>query len=87
METIVHLKTSELSSNFLKQLMILLGNDRNAEITISLKSAHPRVLQKETRKEYAANLDKAIENIEHNRIMVTLNGDALRVLTQKLLKK
>ncbi len=87
METVLHLKTSELDSNFFKRLMLLLGNDRDAEITISYKSAHPRVLQKETRKEYSENLNQAIENIERKRNVVTLSGNEFRLLTKTLLKK
>lgn len=87
METVLQLKTSELNANFFKRLMLFMGDDRDAEITISYKSAHPRVLQKETRKEYAENLNHAIENIERNRNVVTLNGDEFQLLTKKLLKK
>ena len=87
METILHLKTSELNSNFFKRLMLLLRNDSEAEITISYKSARPRVLQKESRKEYVENLNQAIENMEHNRHVVNLSGEEFRLLTKKILKK
>ena len=86
METILQLKSSELNMDFFKRLMLFLGNDRDAEITISYKSAHPRVLQKESHKEYAENLNQAIENIERNRNIVTLSGEEFRLLTKKLLK-
>ncbi len=87
METVLRLKSSELDSNFFKRLMLLLGNEADAEITISYKNPHPRVLQKETRKEYSENLNQAIENIERNRNIVALSGDEFRLLTKKVLKK
>ena len=83
METVLQLNAAELNANFFKRLLLFLGNDSDAEITISYKSAHPRVLQKETRKEYAENLNQAIENIERNRNIVTLSGEEFRFLTKK----
>jgi hypothetical protein len=86
METVFRLKASEFNANFLKRMMLVLGDDRNAEITISYSST-PRVGKKESRNEYKANLDAAIENLEQNRNTVAFTGEEFRALTQKLLKK
>lgn len=87
MYTEFHLKTSELNINFFERLLLLLGEDLNADITISYKSDKPLVRQKETRQQYKVNLISAIENIEKNRNLVSFSGEEFRALTKKLLKK
>ena len=87
METVINLKTSELSENFFKGLLLVFGKDKNDEITISYKSFKPRVLQKESREEYIATLNKAIGNIEEKKNVIHFSGKEFKALTKKLLKK
>jgi hypothetical protein len=66
MDAVYRIKASEFDDFFINQIKELLKRKNNLEITIAISEEPSRgILRKETREEYFARLDKAIENIDN----------------------
>jgi len=86
MQTTYRLKVSELSSDFLKSVKSLFKKDAEIEITVS--NFDDFGLNKtETKEEYWARINKAIDNVEKGKNLIRFTGDEFEELTKKLLNK
>jgi hypothetical protein len=64
MEAVFHITANEFDESFFNQIKSLLKSKKNLEITIAISEAQSKgILRKETREEYFARLDKAIDNL------------------------
>ena len=88
METVLKLKPAELNTGLITALKLLFGKSNAIEITISMKSKEKNNARNDELGEgYKKRLNKAIENIEHNRNLVSFTGEEFEMLTGKLLSK
>ena len=65
MEAVFHIKPSEFDESFFNEIKSLLKSKKDLEIMIAISEDEPNgILRKETRQEYFARIDKAIENLK-----------------------
>ena len=82
METVFSLKVSELNNDLIKVIKSLFKNDREVKITVN-SSNIPESNKPETKEEYFAQIDKAIENIEKGK-GITFTWEEFNNLAKKL---
>ena len=64
MEAVFHVKANEFDETFFKQLKSLLNSKKDLEVTIAISEGQSKgILRNETREEYFARLNKAIDNL------------------------
>jgi hypothetical protein len=83
METIIRIKPSELTPDFINKLKALLKNDQEVEISISSVSDFG-LTKKESQKEYEDRLNRAIKNLEENKDTVSFSEDEFESLINDL---
>lgn len=84
METTIRIKREELTLDFLNKIKVLFKNEEILEFVISPVSDFG-LTKKESRDIYGNRIDKAIENLEKNRDIVTFSEDEFEALTKDLL--
>jgi hypothetical protein len=84
METVIRLKPSELTTDFIDKVRTLFKNDESIEISISSVSDFG-LTKKEGKKAYNHRVIKAIENLERNKNTVTFSGEEFDALVNDLL--
>ncbi|MCX6236214.1 MAG: hypothetical protein NTY07_01440 [Bacteroidia bacterium] len=83
METVIRIKPSELTPDFIHKLKALLKNDTAVEISISSVSDFG-LTTKEGQKEYEDRLNRAIKNLEENKDTVSFSEDEFESLINDL---
>jgi hypothetical protein len=86
METIFRLKTDELTPDFLNKIKALFDNEETQEISISPVSDFG-LTKIESIKAYKDRINRAIENLEANKKVITLSDREFENLSSDLLKK
>lgn len=83
METVFRLKVSELNTGLIKALQSIFQNTGEVEIIVHpvAKSLNKQV---ETRDEYWARINRAIDDVENDRNVVSFTGDEFEALVKKL---
>ena len=84
METVIRLKPSELTTDFIEKVRTLFKNDEAIEISISSVSDFG-LTKKESKKAYKDRIVKAIENLEGNKSTVSFSGEEFDILINDLL--
>jgi len=85
METIIRIKPSELTLDFLNNIKALFKDEEALEIAISPVSDFG-LTKKESRKIYMNRVNKAIENLEAKKNTVTLSEEEFETLSNDLIK-
>ena len=83
METVFRLKVSELNTGFIKALQSIFQNTGEVEIIVHpvTKSLNKQV---ETRDEYWARINRAIDDVENDRNVGSFTGSEFEALVKKL---
>lgn len=83
MEIVFRLKVSELNNGLIKAMQSIFQNTCEVEIIVHpvTKSLNEQV---ETRDEYWARINRAIDDVENNRNVVSFTGDEFEALVKKL---
>ena len=84
METTFRLKPKELTPDLLNKIKALFKNEETLEISISPVSDFG-LTKKENRKAFTNRINKAIENLEANKNIVSLSEDEFNTLKNDLL--
>lgn len=85
MQTVFHLKVSDLGSNFIKSLQALF--EKNEELKIRVERANDFGLnKKETKKEYQTRLKKAIDNVEQGKNMTIFTIKEFEEFAKKIVQ-
>ena len=85
METIIRIKPSELTLDFLNNIKALFKDEEALEIAISPVSDFG-LTKKESRKVYINRLNKAIENLKAKKNTVTFSEEEFDTLSNDLIK-
>jgi hypothetical protein len=85
METIIRIKPSELTLDFLNNIKALFKDEEALEIAISPVSDFG-LSKREGRKVYVNRLNKAIENLKSNKETVSFSESEFDTLSNDLLK-
>ena len=83
METIIRIKPSELTPDFIDKVKTLFKDDKTIEISISSVSDFG-LTNKEGKKEYEDRVNKAIKNLEENRNTISFSEDEFESLINDL---
>ena len=68
MKVVFRMKANEFDESFFEQIKAILKAKKNLEITIAITDEQSKgILRKESREEYFARLDKAIDNLDKGR--------------------
>ncbi|MBN1926204.1 MAG: hypothetical protein JW798_10235 [Prolixibacteraceae bacterium] len=86
METIIRIKTSELTPDFIKKIKALFKNDDALEISITPISDFG-LSKIETREEYEKRINKAIRNLEKKEDVIAFTSQEFNSLSNDLIKK
>ena len=84
METIIRLKTTELNLDFLNKIKELFKNEEALEISISPVSDFG-LTKKESNKAYKDRINRAIENLDAKKNVITFSDNEFESLTSDLL--
>ena len=83
METVIRLKPSELTPDFIDKVRSLFKNDEAIEISISSVSDFG-LTKKEGKKGYEDRVNRAIKNIEENKDTISFSEDEFESLVKDL---
>lgn len=83
METVIRIKPSELTPDFIDKVKTLFKNDEAIEISISSVSDYG-LMKKECKKEYEDRVNEAIKNLEENRDTISFSEDEFESLINDL---
>jgi hypothetical protein len=83
METVIRLKPSELTHDFIDKVKILFKNDKAIEIAISSVSDFG-LTNNESKIEYEERVKKAINNLENGTETISLSEDEFESLINDL---
>ena len=87
MDAVFHVKADEFDDNFINQIKSLLTSKKKLEVTIAIsEEAGTGFLREETRDQYFARLDKAINNLNRG-IAVTFTMDEFEEYTNQLVSE
>jgi hypothetical protein len=86
METIIRIKTNELTPDFLNKIKALFKNEETLEISISPVSDFG-LTKKESKKAYKERVINAIKNLESKKNIVTFSENEFERLTKDLLNE
>jgi PHD/YefM family antitoxin component YafN of YafNO toxin-antitoxin module len=86
METIIRIKTNELTPDFLNKIKALFKNEETLEISISPVSDFG-LTKKESKKSYKERVIKAIKNLESKKNIVTFSENEFERLSKDLLNE
>lgn len=84
METVIRIRTNELTPDFLNKIKALFNKDEELEISISPVSDFG-LNKKESREEYVSRINKAIRNLDKQTSNVSLSDSDFENLTNDLL--
>jgi len=84
METIIRIKTSDLTSDFLNKIKTLFKNEEALEIAITPVSDFG-LTKKETHEEYKKRVNEAIGNLESKKDTIGFSASEFESLTIDLL--
>jgi hypothetical protein len=84
METIIRIKTNELTPDFLNKIKALFKNEETLEISISPVSDFG-LTKKESKKAYKERVINAIKNLESKKNIVTFSDKEFESLSKDLL--
>ena len=88
METIIRLKGDELTATLINTIKKFLASDNNSEIVISIsKPADKNFLKKETSAQAKARIDRAIEDVENKKNLVSFTAKEFETLASALSAK
>lgn len=89
METTIRLKPSELNSQMLDMVKLLVAQTGYKEISISLSDNKPsKRLRKETSEEVRTRISEAIDGINSGTTqLVSFTGEVFEIFSKSLLKK
>lgn len=83
METVIRIKPSELTPDFIDKVKILFKNDKAIEISISSVSDFG-LTKKEGHKGYEDRVNRAIKNLEENKDTISFSEDEFESLINDL---
>jgi len=83
METVIRIKPSELTPDFIDKVKTLFKDDKAIEISISSVSDFG-LTKKEGKKVYENRVNKAIKNLEDNRDTISFSEDEFESLINDL---
>ncbi len=87
MDAVFHIKGDEFDETFIKQIKSLLMSKKKLELTIAISEEPSNgFLREETRGQYFARLDKAIDNLNKG-IAVTFTMDEFEEYTNQLVNE
>lgn len=84
METVIRIRSNELTPEFLNKIKALFNKEEELEISISPVSDFG-LNKKEGREEYVKRVNKAIKNLEKRKDVVSLSDNDFEDLTTDLL--
>lgn len=85
METIIRLKKDEFDINLINTIRKFLALSADSEIVISItKPANKNFLKKETRSQMKARIDRAIDDVENQRNLISFSAKEFEKLTASL---
>ena len=85
METVIRLNASEFNSSLINKIKKFLATDGDSEITISIsKTSRKKSLRKETPAQTKARIDRAIDDIENKRNLVSFTGEEFEKFASRL---
>ena len=84
METVYRLKVSELGMDFIHSLKTLFKNADELDIIVHKTKA---LNKKETREEYWARIDRAINDVKNNRNLIRFTGEEYEAMMKKMLEE
>jgi hypothetical protein len=84
METVIRIRTNELTPDFLNKIKALFNKEEELEISISPVSDFG-LNKKESREEYVSRINKAIRNLDKQTSNVSLSDSDFENLTNDLL--
>lgn len=84
METVIRIRSNELTPDFLNKIKALFNKEQELEISISAVSDFG-LNKKESREEYVKRVNMAIKNLEKQTSNVSLSDDDFENLTNDLL--
>lgn len=87
METVIKIRPSELTGALLDNIKKLVKGKKNAEITISIhEKPSKKYLREETREEYFARLQNAIDRVEKGQV-ITFTAESFEDFSRIILNE
>lgn len=84
METVFRLKPNQLNIGLVNAIKALFSDNKELEIIVH-SAISTGSDERETREEYWARIDKAIENVENGKNVVRFTGKEFEEFTQKMM--
>ncbi|MGV3601642.1 MAG: hypothetical protein ACO1N1_10585 [Dyadobacter fermentans] len=87
MDAVLRIQSSEFTDELIEKIKALIRGKENSEITISINEHSSKgILREETREEYFARLEKAMDDLEKGNV-VTFSGDSFELFSKHLTKE